>query len=307
MVKRASIIALTIMGTIFMLLTSSCFDRPSMDEEHVIDYLYNSLMTAASLQRINYEQVTGTLLQDNNNPSDKELLISMNFFSSLTEAYSEATKESDIGETVWMLKRPGSIHSEAPASTESLRKIARYIGKGLWSVSIGQDKELVFTVDERTKQITPQSQDAVELMQEILPITYTDNTSGYSFDYPPNWGVEKTELGITIKPPEPVAYISIYRTRQLERDESLQDVTNQFISISNKYRSDLVLSRSGKLDDGGYGFRFTWTSKSGPQTTQDYIKLHNNWIYFMEYSAISPDFEYYFPIFYFVNESFKFN
>jgi len=133
MVKRASIIALTIIGTIFMLLTSSCLDRPSMDEEHVIDYLYNSLMTMASLQRIKHEQVTGTLLQDNNNPSDKEILISLNFYESLTTAYREAIDEGDIGETVWMLKRPGSILSGVPTSAESLRKVIRYIGKGLWS------------------------------------------------------------------------------------------------------------------------------------------------------------------------------
>jgi hypothetical protein len=309
------IFVLVIIPTTSCLDTQSSFkqlvDKPEWTEKEVIDYLYNYLMDMAALQR---DKAWFTGFAGPGPMSLDEIDIERAFTEPIWKAYKESFDESTIdkplGETVTLLSRPssGSMASELGtfASADILKKIAKYMGDGLWSVTISEDE---WQVNERTEKIKPQNEYATSLIMGISPKTYYDSEAGYSIDYPPNWSIRKanseTFTAIFIEPPKSYPYIFIFNS-PAPQDKSFKTCFSIAISTISRNWTGFKEVDSKQLEGGNYQLDYTWQYDGNPQRARNYFILHDNRIYSITYTSNENDFEYYSPIFNYAYKSFRF-
>lgn len=199
-------------------------ERGALSEQQVIQMTYDYLTTRA-------EQLTGVEAEL------KEIEISWAFSNALTRALNEIDRDK-LGDLVYMqLSRP------LPGTTTSLRtitwtgllkKLAKYQGDGLWSVSI-DDWEWEF--NERTGEVIAQNEEAVNLLEEITLKTYHNTRYGYYLDYPPSWTIndeDKSKVWIfpgSSEEGEVFVYIHVIEKVELAPFEGLQGYMVEKLSL----------------------------------------------------------------------------
>jgi len=256
MINRALIIviiivSLGIVGVIGYVFTNNkLIDRPSMDEKQVIDYLYDYLMSRAEQQRIKY--LPGTDKPIPVNESEKELIINIIFIGSIGEANKESFNEGEVGQFISVLNRPGRALGDFPTNTEALKRLAKYNGNGLWTVSIWG----IWQVNERTKEVTPQNQEAAAHLKEISPKTYTSSAYRYSINYPPTWNLDDTDKGhVLLWSPDAKASVEILiRDTQSQQyrftDQSAKDWVEAIVELGRKKFAYFELIRKEQIKNG---------------------------------------------------------
>ncbi len=92
---------------------------------------------------------------------------------------------------------------------QAIEKIAKYDGNRWWSVSIG---DYEWYVDERTRKVLAQNEEAASLLEELTLKTYYNSSYGYYFDYPPLWTInaeDENNVLISDNPKDARAFVFI--------------------------------------------------------------------------------------------------
>jgi len=93
--------------------------------------------------------------------------------------------------------------------TSALEKIAEYDGNRWWAISIGNYE---WYVDERTRKVVAQNEEAAILLEELTLKTYYNGNYGYYFDYPPSWTInakDENNVSISDNPEDTRAFVFI--------------------------------------------------------------------------------------------------
>jgi len=162
----------------FCFLDEYLYDT-KLNEKQVIEITHDYLISKAE-QLQGFESWLG------------KIRIGAAFKEGLYKANMEAIDKdfSDLGEPVNMqFGVPLQGESEplkTPTWTSALEKIAKYDGNRWWSVSIHNWE---WYVDEKTRKVVAQNEDAANLLEELTLKTYYNGSYGYYFDYPPSWTI----------------------------------------------------------------------------------------------------------------------
>jgi len=208
--KRYLMLILVSILVLASLLLSSCGEKGTLTEKQVIQMAYNYLITKA-------EQLQGVYAEA------EKITIGWGFRNAILEANRKALEGDDLGEWVEMQFSEPSVRQPEPLRTPTwrgaLKKIARYQGNGLWSVSIG---DWEWEVNERTREVTAQNAPAEMLLEEITLKTYHNSRYGYYLDYPPSWAMyeeDKSKVWIfSVRPKSREAFIFIHVIEEGELD-----------------------------------------------------------------------------------------
>ena len=274
-------------------------DKASWTEKQVIEHLYEYLMNKAGQ------------LQDAHTQA-KKIIVDWGFYDAITEANREALDEDfpDIGEYIEMqFEEPLGI-TQQPSRiaiwTSALRRLAQYDGDGWWSVFIG-DQE--WQVNERTREVVAQNEEAAKLLEEISHDTYHSSMYGYHIDYPAVWIV--TEVGIEgnvlIVAPEPQVDILVDKPRKLEPGQSLGEYASGFAAFLSTLDQDFELISLVKLESGDYQMDFEWIVGGTEIHTRTYFVLYKSLVYMISGSAPKSTYDSYLREFDYAYNSFGFN
>lgn len=277
----------------------SCGEKGALSEKQVIQMTYDYLITKA-------KQLQGAQAQA------EKIIIGWGFRNAVFEANREALDEDDLdklGELVYMQfsePLPGEIEPLRTATwTGALKKLAKYQGDGLWSVSIG---DWQWQVNERTGEVEACSEEAKKLLLDIAHETYRNSIYNYHIDYPAGWTV--TQIGdegkILIICPEPQIDILIDKPRKLQPGESLGECASGFASFLSTVDQDFELISLVKLENGDYRMDFEWIVGGTKIHSRTYFVLHNAWVYMISGSAPRSVYESYLVEFDYAYNSFGF-
>lgn len=226
------------------LLLSSCGEIGALTEEQVIQMTYDYLVTEA-------EQLQGVYAQA------EKIIISWGFRNAVLAANKEVLEENNLGELVEMeLDEPLAGQPEPLKTltwTGALKKIAKYHGDGLWSVSIGDWEWHVY---EGTGEVIARNEEAAKLLEEITLKTYHNTRFGYYVDYPPSWTIndeDKSEVWIFPSSPEAgeaFIFIHVIEEGELTIFEGLQGYIVAKLSLlqSQCYEFELIEKTATRID-----------------------------------------------------------
>jgi len=269
-------------------------DKASWTEKQAVDYLYEYLVKQAG-------QLQGA--------QGEKIIIGWGFRNAVFAANREALDENDLdklGDLVDMQFSELLPSLRTPTWIGALKKLARYQGDGLWSVSI-EDWE--WELNERTGEVTAQNEEAAKFLEEISHDTYHSSMYGYHIDYPAGWTV--TEVGdegqILIVAPEPQVDIAVDKPRKLEPGESLGDYASGFAAFLSTIYQDFELISLVQLESGDYQMDFEWIVGGTEIYTRTYFVLYKGLVYMISSSAPKPTYDSYLREFDYAYNSFGFN
>jgi hypothetical protein len=158
----------------------------------------------------------------------------------------------------------GGQESSTLTTTESLKKLAEYIGSGLWSISIA---DWEWQLDETTGEVTSLNEEAAKLLEEIALKTYHNSEYGYSIDYPPSWILEddnKAEVFLSQKSGESVVafiFVGVIEETQLATYGGLQAFMDG--RLLQRQTSSFEFELTERTDTT---MSYTWTIRQGDPT-----------------------------------------
>ncbi len=238
-------------------------DKASWTEKQVIDYLYEYLVNKT-------EQ-----LQEARAQAEK-IIIGWGFQHAVLEAFKEVLDEGELGELVYMQFGDSSL--EIPTWVGALKKLAKYNGDGLWSVSIS---DWEWQVNERTGEVKAQNNEAAKLLGEITHETYRSTIYGYYLEYPVGWTVTQVDGGssVLIVSPEPQLDMLINQPYKLQTGQSLGEVASGFASFLSTTTADFQLIDLVQLWNGDYRMDYEWMVGGTRIYSRAYFVLHNSGVY----------------------------